>query len=67
MMNTNIMTHINASCLKCDTIERYMVVTGALHFCEKCFQEEFKTDHPSKKEREKYLKWLDVYRTKVEL
>lgn len=48
----------NSPCLKCGRIDKEMIITGALIFCNDCFPTEFKSDYPAKKERENYLKWL---------
>lgn len=53
--------YLNAKCLKCGRIKRNMARYGALIFCVKCCNEEFKSDDPVTRERENYLKWLAVY------
>jgi len=54
----------NSSCLKCDTINNWMYRIGVFVMCHECTKKEFKTDNPSKYERENYLKWLKVYNEK---
>jgi len=56
----------NASCLKCNCVEKRMVKIGAFIMCNKCFAEEFITSDPVCQERKLYLKWLEVYKNKVE-
>ncbi len=58
----------NSSCLKCDCVERNMVKVGVLVFCEKHFQEEFKSesDYNKGKDCPVYKKWLDVYKLKAD-
>jgi hypothetical protein len=34
-------------------------------FCDKCAEDEFKTNDPPRLEREKYLKWLEVYKAQI--
>jgi hypothetical protein len=58
---SKIMTYRNAKCLKCGAIEEVMVMVGAFIMCNKCAEEEFKTDNPPLKERENYKVWLNKY------
>lgn len=55
---SNYHIHHNASCVKCDVLEKEMIRVGAVIFCEKCVVEEFTSEDPVRMEREKYLKWL---------
>jgi hypothetical protein len=43
-----------------------MVKIGAFIMCNKCFAEEFITSDPVCQERKLYLKWLEVYKNKIE-
>ena len=61
-----ILGHRNAECIKCDVVLLHMIRVGALVMCPPCFEAEFKTDDPVRKERTKYLHWLSVYNTKIE-
>ena len=50
----------NITCLKCDALEKEMVLIGAFVMCKKCWKEEFGTeeiDTESKLYKDKYLKW----------
>lgn len=51
----------NASCVKCDKVEKYMVRVGAIVFCTKCCKEEFGTEDPVRLEKDVYRKWLKVW------
>ena len=42
---------------------RKMHRIGAFAMCEVCSKEEFKTDDPVRKERKRYIEWLNVYKT----
>jgi hypothetical protein len=37
-----VKSYRNASCLKCDKVEKEMVSIGPMIFCKKCSDEEFK-------------------------
>lgn len=52
----------NASCLKCECVEKEMVRVGPLYFCLSCYYQEFETRDPSREEREQYLYWLNIYK-----
>ena len=50
----------NITCLKCDALEKEMVLIGAFVMCKKCWKEEFDTEEintESKLYKDKYLKW----------
>jgi len=49
----------NASCIKCDAIEKIMMRIGAVIMCSKCSEETFKTEDPVMDEREVYLDYLE--------
>jgi len=50
----------NRECDECANIEEEMVKVGGIILCKYCFREQFSTDDPVKKEREKYLKLLNA-------
>ena len=52
--------HHNAECVKCEVIQKEMIWVGAVIFCQKCVGEEFSSDDPVTKERERYLHWLRI-------
>ena len=56
-----ILGHRNADCVKCKKVLHDMIRVGAVIMCPLCFEEEFKTDDPVRKERGNYLHWLHVY------
>jgi len=60
--DTTVRVWYNTECLKCQTVEKEMISVGSLVMCGKCFEEEFNTHDPVKEEREKYLKWLKIYK-----
>ena len=48
----------NVKCCICHVCLPEMIKVGALYLCERCCNNTFKTDHPVRKEREKYLELL---------
>lgn len=57
----------NASCVKCDAVEREMVRVGAFIMCEACHKTEFNVDVipvDSTLYTETYSKFLDIYQNK---
>ncbi len=57
---------VNASCVKCDAINKEMIRIGAVIFCEDCAANEFSSDDPVIDERDKYTDWLHKWWKKAE-
>ena len=64
MSKFGMVVYHNIDCLKCNALELEMVKIGTLVMCNKCTEEEFKTDDPVQKEYGKYKKWLEVHKEK---
>ena len=53
----------NTTCLKCNALEKEMVLVGAFILCKKCWKEEFDKEEIDTKSKlyNKYLKWYKKY------
>ncbi len=49
----------NSDCIKCNIVEKEMVIIGAVVMCKNCYTTEFESDDPVKEERDNYLYWLN--------
>lgn len=56
----------NASCVICDTVDKYMVRVGNIFLCNSHFNEEFSSDDPPVKEKKRYRELLQIATEKAE-
>jgi len=61
--SVDLRRHTNTSCVKCDVLEKEMILIGVFVMCNNCWEEEFnvvrfKTD--SELYKNKYKKWCDI-------
>jgi transcription elongation factor Elf1 len=58
-------THINSSCIKCNSIEKLMIRVGAFVMCRICYLNEFGESYEFSRKSRTYKKWLDIYMNRV--